>query len=127
MNEIVAGTLLLVGSLFMLIASLGVLRMPDLLMRMHSSTKAGTLGIGCVFLAIAAYYQELGVTTRALAAMSFMILTAPVGAHVIGRAAYFLGVPLWKGTFTDELRQAHLAQERPGALPESSDRNNPNN
>jgi multicomponent Na+:H+ antiporter subunit G len=34
----------------------------------------------------------------------FFLLTAPVAAHMIGRAAYFVGVPLWSGTITDELR-----------------------
>lgn len=121
MNEILAGILILFGSSFMLIASLGILRMPDLLMRMHSSTKAGTLGMGCLFLAIAAYYGELGVTTRALAAIIFILLTAPVGAHVIGRAAYHLGTPFWEGTFTDELREAHLAGEEGGRAPEIHD------
>jgi multicomponent Na+:H+ antiporter subunit G len=46
----------------------------------------------------------LGITTRALATMSFVFLSAPVAAHMIARAAYFVGVPLWEGTMTNELR-----------------------
>ncbi len=120
MNLAVSALLILFGSTFVLIASIGILRMPDLLMRMHSSTKAGTLGIGCIFIAIAVYYSELGITTRALSAIVFILLTAPVGAHVIGRAAYFLGTALWAGTFTDELREAHSGGEH-GKAPEASD------
>lgn len=104
-HEMISLFLLLVGSFFVLIASIGVLRMPDLMIRMHASTKAGTLGVGLIFLAIALHFEDLGVTTRAVAAVVFLFLTAPVGAHVIGRAAYFLGSPLWSGTIIDELRR----------------------
>jgi multicomponent Na+:H+ antiporter subunit G len=44
------------------------------------------------------------VTTRAVLVIAFFFLTAPVGAHMIARAAYAVGVPLWEGTITDELR-----------------------
>lgn len=104
MNEVVSIALLLVGASFLLLASVGVLRMPDLFMRMSAATKAGTLGIACMLLAVAVYFPGLGVTTRALAAIVFFLMTAPVAAHQIGRAAYFVGVPLWKGTIRDELR-----------------------
>lgn len=104
MNTIVSSVLMLAGSTFMLIAALGVLKMPDFLTRLHCSTKAGTLGIGLIFLSVALDYLELGISTRSLAAITFQLLTAPVGAHVIGRAAYFAGTPLWEGTFVDEFR-----------------------
>ena len=104
MNTIMSAVLMLAGSTFMLIAALGVLKMPDFLTRLHCSTKAGTLGIGLIFLSVALDYLELGISTRSGAAITFLLLTAPVGAHVIGRAAYFAGTPLWEGTFVDELR-----------------------
>ena len=88
----------------MLVAAVGVLRMPDLLMRMHAATKAGTLGAGLLLGAVAAYYEQLGVTMRAGATIVFLLLTAPVAAHMIGRAAYVVGIELWEGTLLDELR-----------------------
>jgi multicomponent Na+:H+ antiporter subunit G len=45
--------------------------------------------------------------------IAFLFLTAPVGAHVIARAAYAVGVPLWEGTITDELRDRRRASEQP--------------
>src|SRR5690606_14226435 len=78
--------------------------MPDLFMRMQAATKASTLGIGCILLAVALHFGELGIASRALAAIIFVCLTAPVAAHVIARASYFVGVPLWQGTIIDELR-----------------------
>ena len=104
MNEILSSALLLIGATFALLAGVGILRMPDLFMRMQASTKASTLGIGCILGAVAVHFGELAITTRALATMLFVFLTAPVAAHMIARAAYFVGVPLWEGTIIDELR-----------------------
>lgn len=110
MNEInqwISAVLMIAGTFFSLIAALGILRMPDLYMRMAAATKAGTLGAGLQLLGVAAYYGDIEVTTKALAAISFFLLTAPVGAHMIGRAGYAIGVPQWKGTVRDDLRD-HL-------------------
>jgi multicomponent Na+:H+ antiporter subunit G len=104
MNEIVSDGLMLIGAAFLLLAALGVARMPDLFTRMQSATKASTLGIACTMLAAAVHFFELSVTTRALATIAFFFLTAPVTAHLIARASYFVGTPLWDGTRFDELR-----------------------
>ena len=104
MSEALSAALMLIGAAFGLLAGAGVVRMPDLFMRMQAATKASTLGIGCIALAVAVHFGELGVTTRALATILFVFLTAPVAAHMIGRASYFVGVPLWEGTIIDELR-----------------------
>jgi multicomponent Na+:H+ antiporter subunit G len=112
--------LLVVGASFMLLAGLGVLRLPDLFMRLQAATKASTLGVGCLLLGVAVHFQDLGVTTRAVMVVAFFFLTAPVGAHVIARAAYAVGVPLWEGTITDELRhRRHTAEPPPGGPAES--------
>lgn len=104
MTEVVASALMVVGAAFMLLAAIGILRMPDVFMRMQAATKATTLGMGCIALAVALHFGELGVATRAIAAIVFVCLTAPVSAHMIARASYFVGVPLWEGTIVDELR-----------------------
>lgn len=104
MNDLIAAVLLIIGGLAMLLAGVGVLRMPDLFMRMQAATKAATLGAGCSLLAVAAHFGELGVTTRALLIIAFLFLTAPVAAHVIARAAYATGVKLWDASVYDQLR-----------------------
>lgn len=103
MSEFITAFLLLAGALLMLVAALGAVRMPDLPTRMHATTKAGALGGGLMVLAVAVYFGEGPVTARALAVVVFIILTAPVAAHIIGRAGYFVGVPLWEGTIRDDL------------------------
>lgn len=129
MSEIASAILLCSGLAFLLLASIGILRMPDVFMRASSSTKAATLGVGCVLLAAAVHFAELRVTTRALAAIAFLFLTAPVAAHMIVRAAYLTGVPLWEGTIGDELRgrynrETHTlhSPEQPAATADSTER-----
>jgi multicomponent Na+:H+ antiporter subunit G len=122
MQAAITGTLMLIGSALMLIAAIGVVRMPDLFTRMQATTKAATLGAGLVMLGTAVHFATFSVTTRAVAAIAFVLLTAPIAAHLLGRAAYFLGVPLWEGSVRDELRDRYdwethiLASEvRPGS------------
>jgi multicomponent Na+:H+ antiporter subunit G len=118
MSEIITSILMLLGAGFLLLAAVGIVRMPDLFTRMQPATKAATLGITCMLLAVAVHFGRIGTTTRALAAIAFFFLTAPVTAHLIGRASYFVGVPLWKDTVIDELRGkydplTHRCESRP--------------
>ncbi len=91
------------GAIFVLLAAIGILRMPDLYLRISVTTKAATLGIGLLLLCVGIYFGELSITTRVLAIIFFLLLTAPVGAHLIGRASYFVGTPLWKKSVMDDL------------------------
>ena len=102
MIDLVIAGLLIAGAAFLLLASVGVVRMPDLFARMHATTKAATLGASFMLIAVAVHAGETGVAVRALAIILFMYITAPVVAHIIGRAAHYIGVPLWKGTIIDE-------------------------
>ncbi len=95
--------LLFMGSMLMLLAAVGLIRLPDLPTRMHASTKAGSLGAALIMLAVAVAMPSADVWARAIAVIAFLLLTAPVAAHVIGRAGYFVGVPLWEGTVKDDL------------------------
>jgi len=103
-RELLINGLMLSGAVFMLLAGLGVVRMPDLYTRMSATSKAATLGSGLVMLAAALHFGEFSITVRVLAIIVFLLLTVPIAAHMIGRAAYFDGVPLWEGTVLDELR-----------------------
>jgi multicomponent Na+:H+ antiporter subunit G len=86
MIEILAGITILAGGAFAFIAGLGVLKLPGVLNRMHASTKAGTLGSALILLAAAIHFGDGGVTTKAVATILFLLLTAPIAAHMIGRA-----------------------------------------
>jgi multicomponent Na+:H+ antiporter subunit G len=107
MYDVFTALMLILGSLFSFVAALGMLRLPDTVIRMHAATKAGTLGAGLILTAEAFFYAELGITLRALAAITFLLLTAPVAAHLIGRAAYYSGIRLWKKTWIDQLKDRY--------------------
>ena len=110
MIEPLVAMLLVLGGAFAAIAGLGVLRLPDVLIRMHASTKAGTLGVGLIVIAVAVHRGDLFVTSKAVLIILFLLLTAPVAAHLIGRAAYRSGTPLWSKTVIDEAkRQSNLS------------------
>lgn len=87
MTEYVILALFVIGGGFAFIAGLGLVRLPDVLNRMHASTKAGTLGSSLTLAGCAVYFNEGGVTVRAVATVLFLMLTAPIAAHMIGRAA----------------------------------------
>lgn len=107
MTDILSAVLLVAGGAVMLLAGVGFVRMPDLFSRMQAATKASSLGVSCLVLAGAVHFGDLAVTTRAVLIIAFVFLTAPVAAHLIARAAYAIGTPLWEGTITDELRAAN--------------------
>ena len=102
-RELLAAALMLAGVATAFLAALGVLRMPDVLTRLSATSKASTLVKMCIFLALAIAFDDLGVATRAIAAVAFVFLTAPLAAHAIGRAAFALGVPLFPGTKINEM------------------------
>jgi multicomponent Na+:H+ antiporter subunit G len=107
MIEYLVCVLMVIGAFFMFVAGLGLVRMPDLYMRMSCSTKAGTIGVGALLLALAIHFADFGVAARAMATIGFIFLTAPVSSHRIGRIAYLVGVPLWEKTVADEFKGAY--------------------
>ena len=87
MSEIIAGVLALLGSIFSLVAALGILRLPDIFTRMHSATKAGTVGASLILIAAGAIVNDPATWAKVVAAIFFLLLTAPLAAHMIGRAS----------------------------------------
>lgn len=99
----VCGILLIVSAIFALAAAIGILRLPDLYTRTHAASKAGTLGAGLALIAIAIYSLDGSVALRALAGFVFFLLTAPVSAHLLARAAYIAGYKPGENTTINEL------------------------
>src|SRR5699024_4966346 len=91
-----------IGSLAILFVSIVIVRMPDFYLRLSVTVKAATLGVGLLLACAAFFFPDVSVTTRAMAIVFFLILTAPVAAHMIGRTAYHSGTPTWEGTLLDE-------------------------
>jgi multicomponent Na+:H+ antiporter subunit G len=76
-----------IGVVMILLAAVGLIRLPDVYMRSHAAGKAATLGVCCVLLGAAFGLGGAGAMTRALVAILFLFVTIPVGAQLIARAA----------------------------------------
>tara|TARA_R110002020_G_scaffold39991_9_gene118351 strand:+ start:415 stop:753 length:339 start_codon:yes stop_codon:yes gene_type:complete len=100
---LISALLLLIGSVFTLIAAIGLLRLPDLYTRIHAASKAGTMGSCLVLIALAIHASDFGTMSRALAGVVFFLLTAPVSSHLLAKAAYAVGYRLHSSSVRDEM------------------------
>lgn len=127
--EIIVSVLIVFASIFMVLAAIGLVKFPDLPTRMHATTKSAVLAICLIMVAVALHFSQTEITARVIAIISFILITAPVAAHAIGRAAYFAGVPLWPGTIKDELKDyyspEHIKEESPETSVENASESNP--
>ena len=92
LRAVVVTALVIVGSFFLLVGTVGLLRLPDVYNRLHATSKATTLGAASMFLAGFVYYGPGGEGLTSLVGILFLFLTAPTGGHVISRAAQRMGV-----------------------------------
>lgn len=104
--NILVGIMVLAGAIFSLAAGIGLIRLKDVYMRAHAASKAGTLGSGLMLLALGIHASEWDVMTRAIAGFIFFLLTAPVAAHLIARAAHTAGYRPCPETKVDALYEA---------------------
>ncbi|GIG29634.1 monovalent cation/H(+) antiporter subunit G [Cellulomonas marina] len=101
--DVASAVLLLAGALLALVAGVGAVRFPDLLSRMHAATKPQTLGMVLVLLGLALRLRT-GLVVWALVLVAvFQMLTAPVAAHLLGRAGYRTGKVRHDTLVVDEL------------------------
>ncbi|TFF25644.1 monovalent cation/H(+) antiporter subunit G [Jiella endophytica] len=100
---VLAGLLILAGSAFAAVAAFGILRLPDIYTRMHAASKAGSVGSGMALLALALVSHSGPEALRAIAAIAFFLLTAPLSAHLLAKAAYAVGYRMWGGSVLDEM------------------------
>ncbi len=87
MTEILTGIFALLAGGFAFVAAIGILRFPDALTRMHASSKVGSLAGSLALVAAAVDIGGVSAASRALIAILFLLMTAPIGAHLLGRAA----------------------------------------
>lgn len=102
---IATALLLILGALFALSAAIGLVRLPDLYTRMHSASKAGTVGSGLLLFAAGLYSGDLAIIARAIAGFIFLLLTAPVSAHLLARAAHISGYDLGGISVRDDIQK----------------------
>lgn len=74
---------------FFLVGTVGLIRLPDVFCRMHATTKSDTLGAGLALLALIVYRGFDAVSLKLLLVLVFILVTNPVAAHIIAKAAYY--------------------------------------
>lgn len=81
--------LLLLGAFFLMVGSIGLAKLPDFYTRLHAPTKASTLGIGAVLIASTLFFSvtQDGISVKELVITLFLFITAPITAHMMGKAA----------------------------------------
>jgi multicomponent Na+:H+ antiporter subunit G len=102
---IVVAALYLVGLFFNLTAALGIIRMPDIYCRLHSSSKNTTLGSSLIILGLALREAMAGAwpaVAKILFVGLLLLVVTPIGSHALARAAYWQGIPLWEGSVVDQ-------------------------
>ena len=94
MKEIIVLILIFLGSLFILIAAIGLLRFRDIYSRMHATTKAPSFGLLLILSGVALHYMTAVVLIKAILVVVFIYLTAPLAAHAVSKS---MGRPGKKG------------------------------
>ena len=102
------------GLFFLFVGALGVLRLPDVYARIHAASKCVTLGIIGVLLAAVLHLSvpradapeaAMGAATKALLVIAFQFVAAPIGSHMLAKAAHLDGAPMYRDTLSDELEE----------------------
>jgi multicomponent K+:H+ antiporter subunit G len=95
--EIAVCALILIGAFFVLVGSIGLARLPDFFTRLHGPTKATTLGLGSLLIASMLWFTLSGqrLSVHELLVTLFLVITAPVSAHLLSKAALHIGLAPW--------------------------------
>ncbi len=100
--EIAVLLLVLGGAFFAVVAAVGLVRLPDVYARAHSTSKSETLGAVFTLGAVALTYGIGFNTLKVVLLLLFMFITNPTAAHAITRAANELGIEPWTGEEEEE-------------------------
>lgn len=112
--ELAGAIITLIGSLFLFLGALGLLRMPDIFNRMQAGTKASTLGTILFLIGIAFGQHEAATIGKIVILILFIIFTNPLSSHALARAAHFLGLPLAEKTVKDDLAKDEMDEAKEG-------------
>lgn len=106
MIEIIVGIFLILAALFTLVAAFGILRLPDVYMRMHAITKASSLATVFFILALTIAYPGLRVFLGGILLVGFVIATAPISTHVLAGVSMLLGIKMASDSKQNDLDYA---------------------
>ena len=112
-NSLIAIILIYVGIAFIVLAAVGLIRMPDVYTRMSASTKAVTFGTGFILLGVVIHFNDTMVFLKVLGIFVFLLFSLSTAAHVIGLSAYKDQTKMSILTFLDELKNDIAKKDAP--------------
>lgn len=104
--QLLITVLLIAGATVMLLAAIGLHRFGDTFLRMHAATKSSTLGVGCIMIAVALYFDDPLITAKVITLGVIYFFTAPTGAQVLSNAIHIARFPVVRETWVDALRKS---------------------
>lgn len=110
--DVLGAASLIAGALLTLVAAVAVLQFPDLLSRMHAATKPQVLGLALMMAGVALIVRNPVVSWTLLLVVAFQLVTAPISAHMVGRAGYRTGKVDHSALVVDELTEDLEASQR---------------
>jgi multicomponent Na+:H+ antiporter subunit G len=120
--DLLTNVFLVLGAFLSLAAGVGLIRFPDAIARMHATTKPQILGLIFILAAIALQERRWSTILMLVTLLLFQMMTAPISAHMIGRAGYRTGVVAPGSLLVDELAQAvERAQDEQAEVERESD------
>jgi multicomponent Na+:H+ antiporter subunit G len=104
-KDIISSIFIFIGALFMLISSIGMIRLPDFYIRNSASTKAVVLGVLLILLGVGIHYNDIMIFIEIFAILFFIFLISPLAAHVVSRAAVITNVKFWEKTDVEKVKE----------------------
>ncbi|PPA70006.1 monovalent cation/H(+) antiporter subunit G [Jeotgalibacillus proteolyticus] len=117
-SDILIILFILIGAFFSVVTAIGLIRLPDIYSRTHAASKSATLGVMCILIGTLIFFltEEGFFNSRIVLGIFFVLITAPVGGHLISRAAYNAGVKLWDKSIQDDLaKKEQFEKEKEGS------------
>jgi multicomponent Na+:H+ antiporter subunit G len=106
-KDILSAVFMLIGALFMLVSSIGMIRLPDFYIRNSASTKSVVLGVLLTLLGVGIHYNDTMIFIEIFAILFFVFLISPLSAHIVSRAAVITKVKFWEKTNLKDLEDYH--------------------
>lgn len=123
--DLLTALLFLVGATLTLLAAIGIVRLPDTFLRMQASSKASTLGLACLLAGTAFQLHDVSSVIRLGSIAAFIMLTAPLSAHIVARAALHRGTSLWKGSVLNEYDVAACSEDEAASSADEQEADQP--
>jgi len=102
--EMISGALMLIGSIFYFVGTLGIIRFPDLYTRLQAATLPVVIGAAGIAFGVILLEGMSAASAKTFLTVVFLLLTSPVASHAIARAGYFSGVKMCPQSVVDEYR-----------------------